>query len=191
VRNSYAKTDPDATFMRLKDKSLKAAYNVQAAAEGEYISGAGIYRNPNDAVNLKPFLEGMKEKLGKVYEKVTADAGYEREEHYAYLADHGQQAYIKPRDYRIRKTGGFKGDISKRENMGYDGGKDEYTCANNKKLVVIGTEGRVSKSGYESEVTVYESEGCEGCPLREKRTKSKKDQRMEVSKKFLGYRGRL
>jgi hypothetical protein len=51
--------------MRMKDKTLKAAYNVQLAVEGEYISGAGIFANPNDGVNLKPFLERMKEMLGK------------------------------------------------------------------------------------------------------------------------------
>ncbi|MDR0670551.1 MAG: hypothetical protein LBF95_10765 [Treponema sp.] len=59
------------------------------------------------------------------------------------------------------KTGKFKNDISKRENMEYDGIRDEYTCANHKKLRAAGTEKRVSKGGYESEVTIYESEGCE------------------------------
>jgi hypothetical protein len=53
--------------------------------EGEYISGAGIFTDPNDGVNLKPFLERMKEMLGKIYQKITVDAGYESEENYAYL----------------------------------------------------------------------------------------------------------
>jgi hypothetical protein len=91
-------------------------------------------------------------------------------------------------NYERRKTKKFREDISKRENMGYDGIRDEYTCANNKKLPVVGTERRVSKSGYESEVTVYACEGCEGCGLREGCTASKKDRQMEVSKKMLALR---
>jgi hypothetical protein len=65
----------------------------------------------------------------------------------------------------------------------------EYTCGNNKKLRVIGMETRVSKSGYESEVTVYESEGCEGCPVWERCTTSPKNRRLEVSKQLLALRG--
>ena len=44
TRNSYSKTDPDATFMRMKDDhmrngQLKPAYNVQIAVNSEYITG--------------------------------------------------------------------------------------------------------------------------------------------------------
>jgi transposase len=187
-RNSYSKTDPDATFMRMKDKSLKAAYNVQLAVEGEYITGAGIFATTGDGATLKPFLERLKQMLGTTYRKVVTDAGYDSEENYAYLAENRQQAYIKPASCERMKTGKFRNDISKRENMEYDGIRDEYTCANNKKLRVAGTERRVSKSGYESEVTVYESEGCEDCPFRERCTASKKNRRMEVSKKAAAFR---
>jgi len=43
-RNSYSKTDPDATFMHMKDdhmrnSQLKPAYNVQIGVEGEYKYG--------------------------------------------------------------------------------------------------------------------------------------------------------
>jgi transposase len=187
-RNSYSKTDHDAVFMRMKDETLKAAYNVQIAVEGEYITGAGVFANPNDGTNLKPFLQRLQETLGSVYPKIIADAGYESEENYAYLADNHQEAYIKPTNYEKQKTRKFRNDISKRENMVYDALRDEYTCANTKKLKGTGTGTRVSKSGYESEVTVYECEGCEGCPVREGCTDSKTNRRMEVSKKFLGYR---
>ena len=43
-RNSYSKTDPDATFMRMKEDhmrngQLKPGYNVQIAVNSEYITG--------------------------------------------------------------------------------------------------------------------------------------------------------
>jgi transposase len=174
--------------MRMKDDTLKAAYQVQLAVEGEYITGAGIFATTYDGTTLKPFPERLKQMRGTTYRKVVADAGYDREENYAYLAENKQQTYSKPATYERMKTGKFKNDISKRENMEYDGIREEYTCANNKKLRAVGTEKRVSKSGYESEVTVYESEGCEGCPFRERCTASKKNRRMEVSKKAAAFR---
>jgi hypothetical protein len=133
-------------------------------------------------------LERLAARLGRRYESVTADGGYESEENYAYLAGNRQQAYIKPANYRRRKTRKFREDISRRENMGYDGMRDEYTCANGRKLRAAGTGTRVSRSGYESEVTVYASEGREGCPVRERCTASTKDRQLEVSKKMLAFR---
>jgi transposase len=126
--------------------------------------------------------------LGRTYQKIITDAGYESEENYAYLADNKQQAYIKPANYERRKKGKFKKDISKRENMSYDRVRDEYTCANSKKLREVRSETRVSKSGYEIEVTVYACEECGGRPLRERCTTSKKNRQMEVSKKLLAFR---
>ena len=64
---------------------------------------------------------------GTTYRKIVADAGYDCEENYAYLAEHKQQAYIKPAAYERMKTKKFKNDIGKRETMGYDGIRDEYT----------------------------------------------------------------
>ncbi|MDR2245434.1 MAG: hypothetical protein LBE17_01975 [Treponema sp.] len=58
--NGYSKTDQDVTFMRMKDETLKAAYNVYLAVEGEYIKGADIFATTNDGATLKPFLEHLK-----------------------------------------------------------------------------------------------------------------------------------
>lgn len=58
-RNSYSKTDIDATFMRMKEDymrngQLKPGYNVQIMAESEYIVGMGIFANPTDTRTLIP-----------------------------------------------------------------------------------------------------------------------------------------
>ena len=45
-----------------------------------------------------------------------------------------------------------------------------------------------SKSGYESEVTVYECEDCSGCAYKEKCTKAKGNKRLYISKSFLEKR---
>jgi len=195
-RGSYSKTDKDATFMRMKDDhmrngQLKPAYNVQLAVESEYVVGAGVFQNCNDLGTLIPLLESMFEHCPLIAEhlkKVIADSGYESEEIYAFLKKLGIESYIKPQNYEQMQTRKFKNNISKRENMEYNAETDEYTCANGKKLRAIGTITRKSKSGYKSEVTVYECESCEACPHKDRCTKAKGNRRMEVSKNFIEMR---
>ena len=71
--------------------------------------------------------------------------------------------YIKPQTYEQWKKRSFKKDISKRENMAYDEAADVYTCHAGKELRPLYIKKQKSKSGYESEVTVYECRNCEGC----------------------------
>lgn len=59
-RNSYSKTDPDATFMRLKEDAMnngqtKPAYNLQIATENQYWTNFALYPNPTDTLTFKPF----------------------------------------------------------------------------------------------------------------------------------------
>ena len=89
-RNSFSKTDPDATFMHLKEDhmrnaQLKPAYNLQLAVEGEYITGLDISSERSDQLTLIPLLEKMESNLNNRYQDVTADAGYESEENYTYF----------------------------------------------------------------------------------------------------------
>ena len=192
-RNNYCKTDPDATFMHMKDDhmrnaQLKPGYNVQIAVDSEYIVAAEIFQDRNDVWTLVPFLEGMEKNLGFRYPSVTADSGYESEEGYTYLREKGQTPYIKPQTYEQWKKRSFKKDISRRENMGYDEEKDTYTCHAGKKLTPLFIKTQRSRSGYQSEVTVYECEDCGGCPYKERCSRSKGNRQLKVSKSFLEKR---
>lgn len=192
-RNSYSKTDVDATFMHMKDDhmrnaQLKPGYNVQIAVDSEYIVAADIFQDRNDVWTLVPFLKTMKENLRFKYPSVTADAGYESEEAYTFLENEQQKPYIKPQTYEKWKKRSFKQDISKRENMGYDLETDSYICHNGKHLNVSYIKKQKSKNGYESEVTVYECEDCTGCPYKEKCTKAKNNKKLYVSRKFIEQR---
>lgn len=192
-RNSFSKTDPDATFMHMKDDhmrnaQLKPGYNVQLGVEGEYIVGVDISGERSDQLTLIPLLDNMERHIGR-HKDVTLDAGYESEENYTYFeGKEEQECYIKPQNYERSKTRKFKSDMNLRENMPYDAEKDEYTCQNGKKLrkVHIGT--RKSKSGFESEITYYECENCEGCTCKKSCTRSKGNRRISVSKKFIEQR---
>lgn len=192
-RNSYSRTDHDATFMHMKEDhmrngQLKPGYNIQIGVEAEYVTGMGVFSERNDIATLVPLLKDMEEKSGHKYQSVTADSGYESEAGYLFLESNQQTAYIKPQTYEKWKKRSFKQDISKRENMLYDVETDEYICHNSKRLASVGTFHRKSATGYRSEVTVYECEDCTGCPYKEKCTKAKGNRRMQVSKVFVQKR---
>jgi hypothetical protein len=74
-RNSCSKTDPDATFMYLKDDhmqngQLKAAYNLQIGTENQFISHFDFFPNPADFLTFKPFVNGFRERFEGKFEKV-------------------------------------------------------------------------------------------------------------------------
>lgn len=192
-RNSYSKTDTDATFMHMKEDHMRNAqrkpgYNVQIAVDSEYIVAAEIFQDRNDVWTLVPFLSEMKERLGYKYPSITADAGYESEEAYTFLEKEGQEPYIKPQTYEKWKKRSFKKDIGKRENMGYDKLTDTYACHKGRRLSAVYIKKQKSKNGYESDVTVYEYKSCEGCEHKEKCTRAKGNKRLYVSKKFASQR---
>ena len=192
-RNSFSKTDKDATFMHMKEDhmqngQLKPGYNIQIGVEGEYIVGVDVSSERSDQLTLIPFLDKLEKDLPKKFENVIADAGYESEENYMYLSKHNQKSYIKPQNYEKSKSKKFKEDISKRENMAYNIEEDYYICAYGKKLVPVSSKFKTSKSGYNSIVTIYESESCDECPYKSKCTKAKGNKRLHVSKDFIKKR---
>ena len=108
-RNSYSKTDPDATFMRMKEDhmmngQLKPAYNLQHGVDSEYITWLDVTQRATDTRTLIPFLKDMEDHLPFRYCDIVADAGYESEENYLYIESNGQVAFIKPNNYEKAKT---------------------------------------------------------------------------------------
>ena len=170
-RNSYSKTDPDATFMRMKEDhmlngQLKPAYNLQHGVDSEYITWLTINPNPTDTKTLIPFLKDMEQNLGFKYTEIVADAGYESEENYLFIEANGQTAFIKPNNYEISKKRRFKTDIGKMENMDYDKENDFYICKNNRKLTAQYEKKGKTATGYRRTTTVYKCSDCSGCPYK-------------------------
>ncbi len=159
-RNSYSKTDHDATFMRMKEDAmgngqLKPAYNLQHGVDSEYITWLTTGPQPTDTTTLVPFLKDAEEHLKFKYKNITADAGYESEENYVFLEENGKLSCIKPANYEISKTRRYRNDIGRMENMEYDAESDAYICRNAKRLVPDHVRHSKSKTGYISEKTIY------------------------------------
>ena len=196
-RNSYSKTDVDATFMRMKEDAmkngqLKPAYNLQHGVDSEYIVWLTIGPQPTDTTTLIPFLKIMEERLNFKYLKIVADAGYESEENYSFIEENKQIAFIKPAKYEISKTRKFKTDIGKIENLDYNEEQDFYICRNGKQLKKESIKIKKSKTGYESEKTIYACEDCSNCSCKtscikgnnSKTPLEQRTKRLETSKKF-------
>ena len=191
-RNSFSKTDPDATFMHMKEDhmrnaQLKPGYNVQFGVEGEYITGVLVSSERSDQLTLIPLMEKMQNQ-GMNYKDVTTDAGYESEENYTWFEKKHKLCYTKPQNYERSKTKKYKSNMALRENMAYDAQKDEYTCQAGQKLRAKYVGKRKNKSGFESEITYYECDDCSACPHKKTCTRAKGNRQIHVSKRFLEQR---
>lgn len=130
-RNSYSKTDHDATFMHMKEDNmkngqLKPGYNIQAATTDQYVVDFALYPNPTDFKKLEPFLKQMPT-LNK-FDKIVADAGYGSEYNYSMLEKEypDKKHYIPYTMYEKEKTRKYKNDPTKLANWYYDKAEDYY-----------------------------------------------------------------
>lgn len=186
-RNSFSKTDRDATFMRMKEDhmkngQLKPAYNVTLGVDAEYIVGAMISQERSDMGAFIPLMEKLRP-LG--YTKPVADAGFESEENYTWCEKNRQLAFIKPANHDRAKTRKYKSDIGKRENMPYDATNDAYICHAGHPLQVAYEKKTKSKAGYPIVTTVYTCAHCDGCPHKTRCIKGKSKTPLEERSKNL------
>ncbi|MDI9414223.1 MAG: IS1182 family transposase [Bacillota bacterium] len=171
-RNSYSKTDLEATFMRMKDDhmmngQLKPGYNVQIAQENYFVIHTYVSNDRTDYDTLIPVLTKHKDVFGSVLEEVTADSGYCSEQNLRYLDLEDIESYIKLQTHEKMKTRAYKKDIGKHYNMTRidEGSASYYVCSNDRKLTHERTETRKQK-GFERTFEVYSCSDCGGCPLK-------------------------
>ena len=159
-RNSYSKTDHDATFMRMKEDhmkngQLKPAYNIQLASSSGFIIGENVSHHPSDMYTLKPFLNKLLKNHPNKLNKIVADAGYESEENYVYLAKNNLSSYIKPSNYEQLKTRKYKKEQKFRDSLEYDETQDKYISQEDKEFIRCNDRYRKRKSGYTTTTKVY------------------------------------
>ena len=168
-RNSYSKTDLEATFMRMKDDhmmngQLKPAYNVQIAVENYFIVHAYVSNDRTDYNTLIPVVQKHIHAFGEVLKEATADSGYYSEKNLLFLKEHTIESYIKLQDHEQRKTRAYKENIGKYYNMTTQIFEDEhfYVCHDGRELRHIRTEEK-EMDGYTQTLEVYGCADCSGC----------------------------
>ena len=192
-RNSYSKTDVDATFMRMKDDymkngQLKPGYNLQMGTEGQFVVGFSIHQRPGDPGCLVPHLQGLKEHLGRLPKNVIADSAYGSEENYAYINQERMGNYLKYNTFGKEQRPRYKPNPFASDQLKYDPEKDELICPAGKRLAYRYTFYRETDNGYRGERRCYEAEDCSDCPLKTQCTKAKGNRRVELSFQLKAWR---
>ena len=192
-RNSYSKTDPDATFMRMKEDhmkngQLKPAYNEQIGTENQFIVHYDFFSNPTDTLTLIPFMEGFKQNYNQLPDKVCADSGYGSEENYQYLEESEVEAYVKYNYFHKEQTKSFKNNAFVQKNLYYNKEKDYFVCPMGQHMEHSYNTTRKSASGFISNISVYRATNCEGCPLRCLCHDSKENRQISVNHTLREYK---
>ena len=170
-RNSYSKTDHDATFMRLKrdymgNDQLLPTYNLQAAICDEYIAVIDVKPYASDMECFVPLMEKFNHTYGHYPKYPVADAGYGSYNNYLYCEEHGMEKYMKFTMYKKETT-----DKKYRENpyRAVNFAKDadgNPICPNGRKFFFKRTQ-HVKYNKYGRTEELYECESCEGCPHKQ------------------------
>ena len=193
-RNSMSKTDPDATFMHMKEDAMnngqtKPGYNLQISTENQFITDFALFPNRNDTLTLIPFLNSFHDKYGHYVQTVVADSGYGSEENYRFMAEAGTEAYVKYNRFHIDLRQRKHPDPFRPENWPYNAEKDYLVCPMGQHMTRIGTATTQTASGYTSEIVQYQAQNCKGCPLRGQCYKAQSDRRtIEVNHRLNAYK---
>ena len=194
-RNSYSKTDLDATFMRMKDDhmkngQLKPAYNVQISTENQIVTNMSIHQRPGDTGTLESHLEQFEDHYQKQSEKVVADAGYGSEQNYQLMEQAGIKAYVKYNYFHHEQKRNNKNDPFIINNLYYNKKQDFFICPMGQRMINKGTGTSISSLGYKSKVVYYQAQNCNGCPLRGACHKAKDNRTIEVNHQLIKYKER-
>jgi transposase len=192
-RNSYSKTDPDATFMRMKEDhmlngQLKPGYNWQISTENQYILGYTIHQTTNDTTTLQSHMESLKENLGKMPDTLVADAGYGSEENYEYLENNDVEAFVKYQYFHKEQSKKWKDDPCRTENLPYDQKSDRYTCPMGQQMNFIKEKTKITDNGFSQIKRLYQAQNCNGCPMRDACNKSKGNRTIEINERLNRYK---
>ena len=172
-RNSYSKTDTQATFMRMKDDhmqngQLKPGYNLQISTNGQIITHYTLHQKPSDTTTFIPHFDSFKKLYGQLPESITADAGYGSQENYEYTETEKITGYIKYNYFHKEQKQHKKKDdnLKNASSLHYNKEQDTYYCPMGQRMKRVGTQNRKTSTGYPQSYALYQAENCHGCPLR-------------------------
>ena len=194
-RSSYSKTDPDATFMRMKEDhmrngQLKPGYNVQASTEKQYIVNYTLGQTTSDTVLLKDHINEHIHAFGRSPESLTADAGYGSEENYTFLEEKGIEAFVKY-NYFDREQKEKEPNVFHVDSLHYDPVGDTLTCPIGQSMRYVGDKCNRTRGGYLQTYRMYQAQNCEGCPMRGPCHKAEGNRIVQRSPNLIRYKQQI
>lgn len=156
-RNSYSKTDTEATFMRMKNAQLLPAYNVLMGTERQFILLYSVHQKGTESDLLCGHLNMFRQRFQRLPKAVIADAAYGSEENYDFLATRDVDAYI-PAKWSHRGSFG-------KEHFLYDVHSGSYRCPQGRLLSLTHQFTSTTTTGYQQNIQQYECSDCSDCPV--------------------------
>jgi len=192
-RNSYSKTDPDATFMRMKEDhmlngQLKPAYNWQISTQDQFILNYSLHQTTTDTQTLASHLEQYESLYGVKPSAVVADAGYGSDENYSILESKGIEAYIKYNYFDKEQKEGIKPFSN--ASLHYNSQENCLYCPMGQKMSYIGEKTRITAAGYKQTVSLYQASNCSNCPLRGVCHKAKGNRIVELNHRLIKHKAK-
>ena len=193
-RNSISKTDPSATFMRMKEDAMcngqtKPGYNLQISSENQFITDFALSPNPPGPVTSIPFLGFLPRRAGRFPKRVVADSGYGSEENYRFMDEAGIEGFVKYNRFHLEHRPRYKPDTFHPDSLYYNEEGDYYICPMGQRMSRTGTVQTRTEGGYISQSACYRAIRCKGCPLRCLCYKAKANQRtIRVNHRLNAYK---
>ena len=178
-RNSYFKTDRDATAMCLKadyyaglGSRMHAAYNIQSLVIKGFIFSYYVSQSRADYYDFIPVLENFYKNYQDFPKRVCADAGYGVLPNYEYMHQHNIENYVK----YISWEGNISGKMPDSYRLNDDG---TITCLNDNIGYEIKIENRHPKR---ANAVFFKVEGCNLCSFKSycKRFMKKQDEDFKI-----------
>ncbi|MGN1443042.1 MAG: transposase [Acutalibacteraceae bacterium] len=187
-RNSYSKTDHDATFMRVKrdymgNDQLLPAYNMQIGVCDEYIAVVDAQQYASDMDCFVPLMNKFKKAYGRFPTYPVADAGYGSYNNYLFCEANGMEKYMKFTMFEKEAK-----DIKYRDNpyraVNFNRNEDGLLlCPEGRKFEYL-YDRHIKGNKYGRTEEIYKCESCEGCLRRAECTKGEGDRTIRMNREL-------
>lgn len=157
-------TDPKARFMRTSDAGLAPAYNVQISADAAHglIADVEVVNDPQDAQQLAPAVDRLKETYERYPEQMLADGGYTNHESVLEMAERKVDFYGKFSGRADKLSGrAVRPEGYDRGCFAYEEASNEFVCPEGKRL--RHKQSRQQGKAREQHVWSAAGEDCRAC----------------------------
>jgi transposase len=185
-------TDPDASFMKTSEGSVRPCYNSQVAVDrNQIIVAADVSDNSKDSLKFESLVEKVRENVDGQIGKVLVDGGFYSASNLKYAIAEGLDVYLP-----IGQVAGPQSPEFERESFVYDNASDGYRCPAGQMLL---HKYDLNENGVIIKVYGGSIKNCRVCLYKSKCTKARYrtlripevyDQILEMRRKLRSGNGR-
>jgi hypothetical protein len=175
----------------MKNGQLKPGYNLQISTNNQFIVNYSIHQSSNDMTVLNPHIREFIEQFNMTPNAVIADAGYGSLENYEFLNQNQIEAYVKYPYFDKEQSKTYNKNPFLIDNLFYNEDNDCFYCPMGQCMSNVGRRKKVTDNGYEQEITLYQAQNCQRCPLHGLCHKQKGNRIIEVNHLLRKYKQKV